>query len=296
MAANDPTPAAVPEDTTGSFMDWAQANANKLSIAGIAVAAIVAVALFMRAAGERKAVNASQALASAQNVFLSGNAALAQSDLQAVVRRYGGTTAATQARMLLAQLHFGQGKAEDGLRELAAVVDPGPFASSFHSIRAAGLEMAGKPAEAAAAFERGATPPEVESFEAFPDDEAVFWLALAATQWRSGRLLSTVKKRAIDIIDAGGDLERFPPRLRSSRTKVLVRLRETLTSRQPIAAKIRKRRVHNTLLEVGDLLEYKLLSGRFVIFRVIGHHEGMIRVSVRFWTGWATSYRLILCF
>lgn len=108
-------------------------------------------------------------------------------------------------------------------------------------------------------------------FKEFPDDEAVFWLALAAAQWRSGRLLDKVKKRAIDIIDSGGDLQRFSPRLRSSRTKVLTRLRETLTSRQPAQRTIRKRRIHLTQLEVGDLIQYTLLSGNLVVFRVVGH-------------------------
>jgi predicted negative regulator of RcsB-dependent stress response len=152
--------AAVPieeESTTDRIMEWARANSSKISMGGIVVVAIAAVGLLWRASADKKEVRASQALAAAQNVVQSGNAALAQSDLQALLRRYGGTTAAIQARMLLAQVHFGQGKIEDGLRELDAVDSPGPFAASVHGLRAAGLEQAGKPAEAAAEYERAAS-------------------------------------------------------------------------------------------------------------------------------------------
>lgn len=41
------------------------------------------------------------------------------------------------------------------------------------------------------------------------DDSAVFWLALAATQWKLGRLLDSVRDRAIEIIDSGADLRRW---------------------------------------------------------------------------------------
>jgi predicted negative regulator of RcsB-dependent stress response len=96
-------------------------------------------------------------LAAAQSVVQSGNAALAQSDLQALLRRYGGTTASIQARLLLAQVHFGAGKVDEGLKELDAIGSPGPFAASVHSLRGAGLEQGGKPAEAAAEYEKAAS-------------------------------------------------------------------------------------------------------------------------------------------
>lgn len=151
--------AAVPieeESTTDRMLDWARANSSKISIGGIVVIAAAAVWLLWRASADKKEVRASQALAAAQSVVQSGNAALAQSDLQALLRRYGGTTASIQARMLLAQVHFGQGKFDEGLKELDAIKSAGPFAASVHGLRAAGLEQAGKPAEAAAEYERAA--------------------------------------------------------------------------------------------------------------------------------------------
>jgi predicted negative regulator of RcsB-dependent stress response len=147
----------VEESTGESLMEWARANASKISIAGMVVVAAAAIGLLWRASADKKEVRASQALASAQAVVQSGNAALAQSDLQALLRRYNGTTAAIQARLLLAQVHFGQGKIDEGLKELDAIGSAGIYAASMHSLRAAGLEQAGKPAEAAAEYERAAS-------------------------------------------------------------------------------------------------------------------------------------------
>jgi pentatricopeptide repeat protein len=144
------------EESGESFVDWARTNANKLMIGGIAVVVALAVGVLWRASAEKKAVNASAALARVETVVQSGNTALAQSDLQDFLRRYDGTTAAVQARMLLAKVHFGQGKVAEGLAALDAVSSPGPFAAAFHAMRAGGLEQAERHADAAAAYEAAA--------------------------------------------------------------------------------------------------------------------------------------------
>jgi predicted negative regulator of RcsB-dependent stress response len=157
MAKSEPAiPAVLEGDAGESMLEWARANSSKLSVAGIVVIAVAAIAMLWRASADKKEVRASQALASAQAVVQSGNAALAQSDLQALLRRYSGTTAALQARLLLAQVHFGQGKVDEGLKELDAIGSGGPYAASVHGLKAAGLEQAGKPAEAAAQYEQAA--------------------------------------------------------------------------------------------------------------------------------------------
>jgi predicted negative regulator of RcsB-dependent stress response len=155
MAKSEPVaPEVIEGDASESIMEWARTNSRALSIGGMVVVALAALGLLWRASADKKEVRASQALASAQAVVQSGNAALAQSDLQALLRRYGGTTAAIQARLLLAQVHFGQGKVDEGLRELNEIKSPGLFAASVHSMRAAGLEQAGKPGEAAPEYEK----------------------------------------------------------------------------------------------------------------------------------------------
>lgn len=156
MPKADPTVPFLDEDRTESLLEGIRANSSRIATGGIIVLALAAGGLLWRASAEKKETRASEALASAQQVVRSGNAALAQSDLQALLRRYNGTKAAIQARLLLAQVHFGQGKVEEGLQELNAITSPGLFAASVHGLKGAGLEQAGKPAEAAAEYERAA--------------------------------------------------------------------------------------------------------------------------------------------
>lgn len=156
MAKADPAVPIIEENKAESLLEWVRANSSRISIAGIIVVAVAAGGLLWRASADKKEVRASQALAAAQNVVQSGNAALAQSDLQALLRRYGGTSAGIQARLLLAQVYYGQGKVDDGLRELNAITSPGLYAASVHALKAAGLEQSGKPGEAANEYEKAA--------------------------------------------------------------------------------------------------------------------------------------------
>ena len=186
MAKTDPAvppaPAVVEEDASESMLEWARANSNKISIGAIVLVAMAAVVFLWRASAEKKETRASEALAAAQMVFQSGNAALAQSDLQALIRRYDGTSAAIQAKMLLAQVHFGQGKVDEGMRELNAITSPGLYAASVHALKGAGLEQAGKPAEAAPEYEQAAAAATTELAKAaYQSDAARAYLAAGNT-------------------------------------------------------------------------------------------------------------------
>src|SRR5215467_13907588 len=68
-----------------------------------------------------------------------------------------------------------------------------------------------------------------------PDEAPVFWLALAATQWKCGRLEPEVLRQALNVIDSGADLARWDedPTLRGKREVVLKKLRAQLISPQP---------------------------------------------------------------
>jgi hypothetical protein len=102
----------------------------------------------------------------------------------------------------------------------------------------------------------------------------VFWLALAATQWRCGRLEDRTRERAIEVIDSGTDLTRWQtdPKLVRRRRAVLSQLKQRLVSSQPPKKKIPKRFRDHTDWEVGDVVSYRLQSGRLALFRVLGHH------------------------
>lgn len=68
------------------------------------------------------------------------------------------------------------------------------------------------------------------------DKYSVFWLALAETQWVHGHLLRNVQQNAINMIEAGKDLQRNefadPPR-QNSRKQVLIATKKMLLSPQP---------------------------------------------------------------
>jgi len=108
-----------------------------------------------------------------------------------------------------------------------------------------------------------------------PDEASVFWLALAATQWKCGRLEPLVRERALDVINHGSDLERWESGSREykKRQAVLQKLQEQLPSPQPPKKRIPQLYRDTNEWQVGELVAYGLLSGRFVIFRVIGHHS-----------------------
>jgi len=108
-----------------------------------------------------------------------------------------------------------------------------------------------------------------------PWDEAIFWMALASTQWRLGRLEPAVRAKAFAVIDEGGDLDRWrdEPSLLKRRRQVLKKLRTQLLRDPPPPKRIPKRHLNATQWEVGEVVAYRLRSGNFALFRVIGYHE-----------------------
>lgn len=104
---------------------WARRNARV--VMGIAAVALLAVAayLFYGYQKRQSEERASIAFARVEQTALSGNATLAQRDLQDFVRRFDGTIQADQARLLLAKVHLDAGKAREAVTVLEAV-DQGP--------------------------------------------------------------------------------------------------------------------------------------------------------------------------
>jgi hypothetical protein len=103
------------------------------------------------------------------------------------------------------------------------------------------------------------------------DEAPVFWLALAATQWKHGRLEPRILQNALDVIDNGSDLVKWKssPDYRK-RQAALEKLRAKLPERH-----IPKRFRDANEWHVGDLVTYQLLSEQLIIMRVIGHHSDM---------------------
>ncbi|QWG48710.1 hypothetical protein EXW28_02005 [Bacillus mycoides] len=113
----------------------------------------------------------------------------------------------------------------------------------------------------------------IEEYQTELDDEEiiVFWLAFACIQWKLGRLQENVKLEALQIIESGADLSRWEdePKLQRKREVVLNKLREQLHSPQPQVKKVPKRFIANTYLKAGDAVSYELVSGNYIILKVI---------------------------
>ncbi|MED1510273.1 hypothetical protein [Bacillus proteolyticus] len=113
----------------------------------------------------------------------------------------------------------------------------------------------------------------IEEYKNELDDEEtiVFWLVFPSIQWKLGRLQENVKQEALQIIESGADLARWEeePKLQKKREVVLNKLREQLHSPQPEAKKVPKRFIANTSLKAGDAVSYELVSGSYIILKVI---------------------------
>jgi hypothetical protein len=106
-----------------------------------------------------------------------------------------------------------------------------------------------------------------------PDEMPVFWLALALTQWKLGRLEESVRRHAVRIIDDGIDLARWgDAKSRARRAVVLAKARAELMSAPPPAKRVPRTVREANAWEVGETIGFQLLSGRWTLLRVIGHH------------------------
>jgi len=144
------------DDHAESVTDWARANAKPL---GLAVG-VVALAAVLWLAGtqwrNQRAEAADAALSRARQSYAQGNLPLAQTDLRRVIARFGGSSAGSQATMLLAQAYYEQGKADSGLRVLNEGKPSSLDRASFEALKGAGYEQEKKWAEAADRYQAAA--------------------------------------------------------------------------------------------------------------------------------------------
>lgn len=157
MAAK-PGSARYADDNAESLVEWFTLHGKKLALGAIALLVIAAAVWFYRSSTATTRRSAESALYSAQGALASGNVQLAQTDLAGVVTRFGGTPAATQAAMLLAQLHYDAQDWDAGiaaLREVERSAGHG-FEAAVQTLIAVGLEGSGDFAAAAAAHRAAA--------------------------------------------------------------------------------------------------------------------------------------------
>jgi hypothetical protein len=122
-----------------------------------------------------------------------------------------------------------------------------------------------------------------EEIIADADEGPVFWLALALTQHKLGRLEERVKREALRAIDQGLGLDRWReagPAALKSRQTALAKARAVLVSPQPAARRIRPRYKDTCEWDAGELVAYQLKSGDWIVLHVLGPHPHQNGVGV----------------
>ncbi|MDD3303775.1 MAG: hypothetical protein PHP54_02545 [Clostridia bacterium] len=114
------------------------------------------------------------------------------------------------------------------------------------------------------------------------EDAPIFWFTLADLLWKNGKLTDEVKKKAIEYLDKGGDLDAWKEDGTANeykkRKEVLDNLREKLESKQPEERIIKVRKPYCIPWKIGDIFAYKLTQeqikgteyeGKYVVFQMV---------------------------
>jgi predicted negative regulator of RcsB-dependent stress response len=135
-----------------SIADWARLYTRELSIAGAILVALIAVLWLYHYSSTQQLRRADEQLLTPERSLAAGNIPLAQTDLKRIINRYGGTPAATQAAMMLAETYYSQGKYIDGLATLSKAPRSGAsatFAAGIEGLMGDGYSEENKPRDAA---------------------------------------------------------------------------------------------------------------------------------------------------
>jgi predicted negative regulator of RcsB-dependent stress response len=172
------------DDPIENLVMWVQANQKSVAT-GVAVVALSVAAVYgYRWMDHNKRVAANNELYKATAPMMEGQLPAAQTALENVVRRYGGTTSGAQAALLLGQVMFDQQKFADGIAvlEKAKGSAGSDFAASFEAMMASGYEAEGKFDVAAEHYAKAA------SAAKFPLDKAANQANQARSLVAAGKL------------------------------------------------------------------------------------------------------------
>jgi hypothetical protein len=106
-----------------------------------------------------------------------------------------------------------------------------------------------------------------------PAETTAFWLALASTQWATGRLDPRVKAVCLTIIDNGIDLEKWADSPdRAKRAAVLAKLRKMISSPLPPAKPLPKPLpVQLPGWEFGEVVGYRMANGKYALLHALNY-------------------------
>lgn len=92
------------------------------------------------------------------------------------------------------------------------------------------------------------------------DEAAAFWLALADTQWKLGRLEARVKENALRCLADGSAMrawEAAPAQTLAVRRKALAELERELQTPQPPPKRVRQYKLYHCPWKIGDVFAYR---------------------------------------
>jgi predicted negative regulator of RcsB-dependent stress response len=95
---------------------WAKTHGRTLTIAGVVAALAVGGFLYLRNFQQDKNDRAIIELTTVRQTVLQGNRQLAERDLQAYLQKYSGTSAADEARLMLAQIQLEEKKPGEAIK------------------------------------------------------------------------------------------------------------------------------------------------------------------------------------
>lgn len=176
--------AGLSDDPLENAGDWLNANRKPITIVVAVIAAVALLIVLYRSMDASKKEKASTALSQAQTPLASGDFKEAEPALERVVKNFGGTAAAQQAALLLAQVRYDNGKHAEGIAGLESSLGSATddFKASFEQMIAMGYEAQGKREEAAAHYAKAA------DAARFEGDKASYRAAQARQLMAAGKM------------------------------------------------------------------------------------------------------------
>jgi predicted negative regulator of RcsB-dependent stress response len=143
---------------SASVVEVFQRHQRTIVISAVVLLAVVGGLWMSRRSGEIKEQRATEALAVAETAYSTAGIPAAQVEMQKLITRYAGTSAATQAAMISAQWSYEADQPDSGLVAIAAALPKAPRAmrAGLLALQAMGKGMKGDHAGAAADFEAAA--------------------------------------------------------------------------------------------------------------------------------------------
>ena len=137
-------------------LEWVRTHRRTATIGAATIALVAGSVWFWWSAQQRRENFAERALQSARSSAEAGNLPLAASDLARLASTYGGTRAAQEAMLLLAQVRLAQNQAALVVTDLRRFVSSGPreeFRGPANGLLGTALEETGQFADAVKAYE-----------------------------------------------------------------------------------------------------------------------------------------------